>query len=224
MEAGVQTLQKKEAADARLAEAVRLLEEAKKVTKETVHRPPEEGVLEIESTPHADVQELIETIQMGDSDEATKRLSRIFKLQEEKILAFHRRNQEISEGQAIINSFNSSPQNGGFSDIVEDPFLLRMANGFIDERLRKGEQNSWALYESVGKEVREWKEKTISKPEKEEEIKITDDLAKRRDKKKKIDSIESASQKAILAEEDTEKSYSEAIAEMQAERGKIKEI
>ncbi len=181
--AGIRDMQKESAADERLRDAKELLKEVKALKSQ-----PED-----EETKKMSPKEIAYAIQYGTEEEAATAIEQIGASQNnvqpgvttedvEKIVTKTVETQNHSKD--IFDRFNLESDKGGFSDISEDPNLMNMAILNVNDRLKKGETNSWETYEKAGKDVRNW----LSKFQPEGKS----DFEEKKDKKQNIDTVKAA--------------------------------
>lgn len=240
---GIRALQKESAADARLEKAVKLLEEAKKTTSKEKESETDGGK---ETTTEEDFKELSkeidkkkiaeirEAIQYGDEEEADKAFTELIGLVTTTtrlpknvmtVEDYEKKEQEKQEKQ-IIDKFSLPPKEGGFKDIMDDPYLFAAVNVEVNKELAKGTPNGWDLYKSAGDKVREWRgtPKDENHLKKEAEKKAKDDLAEKRDKKAKAASAtKSVNAKTTTTKktEDKKESPQDIVMQMKKERGQL---
>jgi hypothetical protein len=210
LDAGKRTLQKESAADKRLEEATNLLKEAK------AQKPPEKDTDTGEESKKMTPKEIAHAIQYGTEDEAAAAIEQLNTMGRgetvtpEKIAEIAKKTvQETNNAEKIFTKFNAPEDKGGFKDLADDPYLRNLAIEKVNERLGKGEPNSWETYEAAGKDVRSWMAKF--KGEK-------DPFSDKKDKKKTIDNVKAAN--AVVNQKPIEKSQSasDVIEEMAASR------
>jgi hypothetical protein len=144
IEVGKRALQKELAADKRLEEATRLLNEAKQ-QRQTV-QPPKDA-----AKPAVDA-DVVKAIQYGTEEEAAKALGDLMgrnsATPEQIDQIVDQRVAQVMTQKDISTRFSTE-----FADVVKDPDLFEFARAKVQRRLDAGEPNTWATYEAAGKEV-----------------------------------------------------------------------
>lgn len=157
MDAGKRALQKESAADKRLEEATRLLKEA----KETKPPPEEPGDAEAPMT----AQEIAEALQYGTAEDAAKAIEQLNNqgrsnndaATPDKIKELVTQTvTETTNTKEIVSRFELPEDQGGYQDVIKDPYLREKAISIVNEKLASGEPNTWDTYAKAGDEVREW--------------------------------------------------------------------
>lgn len=178
-EAGIRALQKESAADKRLQEATKILEQAKESQKAL----PEVESDEPEYTP----EQLAHALQYGDDDEAVNAIKLILEGRKTEQVATPNR-EEVNQQIDIRTEFNEAVKEfkTEFSEIWNDPKLRELATQKERALREAGDNRPFAeVYKEVGTEIREWvgqfKEPTKS------------GLEKRKARKQSIDNVEGAS-------------------------------
>lgn len=248
-ETGKRSLQKDMAADKKLEEAGKILDDAKfeaqriideaklllaqKPIDQDQHpqntkRPDAEAI-------RAKTRELIETIQYGDSDEAAEALAKILELGVQTDGGNQRPNlsdvdvsttvEKVLDKREVTDKFYSPPDQGGYSDLLDDPDLFQMVNNKVNEKLKAGAPNKWATYQKAGDEVRDWVKK-ISGGDKESDDSnkdlstSKDDLQERREKKGQMaEPIKAAHTKQTFDKPVKAETAADIITEIRQSRG-----
>lgn len=240
-DAGIRALQKESAADSRLEEAVKLLKEAKQVKKaESKKEKTADEELADLGVDKKKISELREAIQYGEEEDATAAIEEMIRLGRggkpeipEGLMTIeeYEKLEKKKEENKIIEKFSLPPDKGGFSDIIDDPYLFAAHDAEVKAELRKGTPNTWELYESAGKKVREWrgtsKSETMEDVEKREkkeaaDQKAKDELAEKREKKAKAAGTTvagvNAKTETTKKKEAPEETVSDIITEMREAR------
>ena len=231
-DAGIRTLQKESAADSRLEEATKLLKDAKKVVKLPIKKEEDTATIETVEERKSRLaklrSEMIHATQYGSEEEAAIAVEKW----EEAIqtpAAQQATAITTEDVKNIINTvnlesrINASPEQGGYSDLMNNPILRAQTGALVDNLVEsgKGSYNSFETYKQAGDAIR-LIGSTLDPEYKAPEIKKSSDtFEQKREKKKSIDVIPTASQKAPIAseKEDREQTASEVIAEMRKQRG-----
>lgn len=218
-DAGVRSLQKESAAANRLREATKLLKEAKQTVK-----PPKDKDADEDDKGTLTTKEITHAIQYGTEDEAEAAIEQLNNMgrKEETVTPEDVKKiatdtvKESQDSEKIFNKFNLPEKEGGFDDLTKDPYLMSMAIAKVNERLKKGESNSWETYEEAGKEVREWVSGFSNTDVKEDK---ESDFDKKKDKKKNTDAVRAANVTKSSEDKDPKpKTATETIMEMQKNR------
>jgi len=155
LDAGKRTMQKETAADKRLEEATKLLNEAK-AQKELPQEDAQEGKPVVP-------KEIVQAIQYGTEEEAQEAVAQLIDMgrtkesvtPEDVETIVHNAVKAEANAKSIADRFALPEDKGGFSDIKEDPYLMNMAIEETNQLLASGEQNEWETYEKAGKKIRE---------------------------------------------------------------------
>lgn len=247
-DAGKRSLQKEMAADKKLEEAgresARIIEnakaEAQKLLDEAMSQKPT-TLKKTEDIPvdHEKIKqrsrELIETIQYGDADEAAEALAQI--LSESTIqrpllddkkgpdLDIPREIERAFDRREVLINVKLPPEQGGYSDLLEDPDLEAMYNNKINAKLKEGSPNKWDTYKQAGDEVRAWLKKIAGSDgnnEKKEGLSTegNDDLKNRREKKQQMaDPIRPAHTRQTTEKVEKPETAADIIADIRKSRG-----
>ena len=240
-DAGIRTLQKEAAADARLDEAVKLLKEAKEAAGKKVAIEDEPGKTDDElkeltkGIDKEKITKIREAIQFGDEEEADAALQELYSLaitanknsMPDNVLTIEKLEEIEKEktGKEVFRKFNLPPEKGGFSDIVNDRYLYAACKEDVQEELAKGTPNTWELYETIGKNIRQWRDQNIKKPNEDAETakqKAKDELEAKRQKKAKaagatITGVNAKTE--TINKEPKEQTVSDIVNEMRKSRG-----
>ena len=213
MEAGQRSLQKAMAADKRLEEATRILNEAKQMREQKPAPAPEPEITEDDK--NLFYKGLAEKVQYGSEEDVIDALKKLHTLNAHKTSGFDPNqlpgliDQQLNV-KMIQNRFNSPPDQGGFSDITSDPRLLNLASQMVNDALHKGVPNTWELYEAIGKDLRTWRTGNTAPSQ--------NGLAAKQEKKKTIDNVRPmAAPNKQVTEHDPE-SMQDVIEEMRKAR------
>jgi len=202
-DAGIRALQKESAADVRLEEAVKLLKEAKEtigkkgVGQDSDKKTGEELKQLTKGIDKEKISQIREAIQFGDEDDAQTALEELIGLVTDarstvpdNVMTVEKYKEIETEktAQEILRKFNLPPAQGGFSDITDDRYLYAACREDVQIELEKGTPNTWELYETVGKNIRQWRDKKVNaldvKADKEAATQqAKDELAAKREKK-----------------------------------------
>lgn len=237
-DAGIRTFQKESAADARLEETKKLLAEIKEL-KESLAKPameiPHDKKDAADSRTNA---ELLEAIRYGEDEEAEAAISLLRQRSGEtsvtpgdiEKMVDARLGQKSAE--TIWDSFQKSPEEGGYSDVVESNEALELAKVRVDQLVKagRGSLNDWETYQEAGDWARRAvlgvESKDTPKPEPNDPENIKEkltDLEEKRNKKRKITNINPASKtiEAKNKEEELtlEEARANAIDELRRHRG-----
>lgn len=231
-DAGIRTLQKESSADSRLEEATLLLKDAQKIvqTPVEVETPTQESDEDrkarlatlrstyVHATQYGSEEEAVDALEKWEEGLSVTTAQPATAVTEEQI-------KNIINKTALESRVNSSPEEGGFSDLMNNPVLRAQTGALVDTLVQsgRGSYDSFETYKTAGESVRligatldpEYKPPAVI-------ASSTDTFKDKRDKKKTIDVIPTASQKATITsgdDDDVEKSPSEIIAEMKEKRG-----
>lgn len=242
IDAGTRTLQKGSAADKRLKEATDLLNEAKK----TATAQPSKKDVDTEAETETETEDLdsetvdfdklegklVHAIQYGEDDDV-KAAVREFReaisknggkasgadVNEEVIVA---NVLSAIEGKTIIEKFKSPKDRGGFKDLTDNPRAYDLVRQEIDKMLEDGEPNKWETYQKAGTEIRKflgWEKEETPAKTKETKNETDPKLKDKQERKKEIDTIETAAAaKESTSEEEETKTPSDTIDEMRRSR------
>jgi hypothetical protein len=211
--------QKNSAADKRLADATRILEQAK--AQQIKPEPEKEPPPEIDEL--AVGKEFINSMMEGDEEKAlqawvkaTRKERNVptpedsTKLEEKLTSKVTQSVKQQIEAEAVLSQFQKD-----FPEIPADPYLAQLAETFWQEELNSGKGFGPGLQEA-GKRVRDWLgEKTGGK---QKDDTTTIHRAEKLDRKSGIDTIPGANVRATTVEEPVQNASS-IIAEMRKARG-----
>lgn len=165
-------IQKSSAADKRLAEATRLLEDAKKTT---LHKEPPQPPAKTSSEADVDKQ-LVESISKavlyGDEEQVTQAFAKILGkgrtvdptqtqgMTPQQVQSYVMETLAYEKGLRLLET---SPEQGGYADIYTDPVLkARFQQREAELRDVHQDKRSYAdLYKSIGDEIRQWRENLV---------------------------------------------------------------
>ena len=195
LEAGVRAMQKESAADKRLEEATRLLREVqtKYVAPQTEAAPPQ-----------WDDQTINYALQHGDEDQKAYAAKLWMERQQATPNIIKAQIMDEIEGNNATEWFASE-----YSDIVKDPYLLRLAVEAENDALRNGDTRPRKeRYKQFGDDLRAWKGGTTQT--------LTDKQTK---KSENVISLPTASVKREAQTEEKPKTASDIIEDMRKSRG-----
>jgi len=238
IDAGKRTFQKEAAADKRLEEATRLkkeVEELKKsMSKPSIKDVVDEDLKKIEDIPETDFEELqkkvTEAIQYGEDEDVSAAFGEIFKLigsagrgKEATAIdpeIIDRALEEKLTTREIARQFAKPREEGGFKDLKDEPRAYKLVVEEVDRLLNDGAPNDWETYQKAGEEIRKFLGWENSTPRRKVEPKV-DDLSKKRERKRVVDSLETASARveSPSKEEETEDRSSVIAAMAKARPG-----
>lgn len=226
------TFQKNEAADKRLAEATRLLREAQEAQLRaqtenalTNVKKPSDTANNTDTTSTATEdeaglgKEFLKSLFEGDEDKALAALTKLTAgrqasapILDEAELA--KKLTPAIKQQLVVESA-SDKFKADYPDIVGDPYLANVADGFLDSFIQEGKPFAEAL-EAAGKKTRDWlhEKAGVKKTEPERTTTRNEKL----DRKSAIDNVTGTTVKAVTNEEPVA-SASQTIAEMRKARG-----
>lgn len=251
VDAGKRTLQKETAADKRLEEATRLRKTAEELLAQAQKRadtsPEKKQVDGDKAQPQLTDAEFkakkkgwIQAIQYGEEAEAEAldemmdfmgrgttaatskdEVSKIVK----EYLEEREQVQRQSKWSGILKKFTAPVEEGGFSDLAEDPYLKNEVGKLVAQKIAAGEGDEWETYEAAGKEIRKRREEALN-PTPKPSKKTTVDLEERRAKKTGIDTVSGVNAKnkgkeSSEAEKTEEESRAEAIQDIMKARGQL---
>lgn len=172
LDAGVRTLQKEVAADKRLEEATRLLRVAQESQRELqrMQQPPQPSDQDVANA-------IAQALRQGDEAQAQAAISALLNAGRQQTIqpeAIHQIVAQEVEASAALNSFRSD-----FSDVVSDPYLMRLAVDLEDQRLARvaqGLEPNRPLVEAFkehGEAIRKWRGLTPNTMETKREAKAS---------------------------------------------------
>lgn len=179
IEAGKRTLQKETAADKRLEEATRILNEAKAQAENLSKYRPSSPDVDETSQPslETDAATLADTIVNGDKDEVAKALQKVLgatagrrmaedtpKMSQAEVYNMVRGALEV---QNAMELFKAEPEKGGYGDLYADPHLQKMVMD-KEEAITKTTPTLPATerLKQAATEVRQWRDSLIPKSDK----------------------------------------------------------
>lgn len=210
LKAGLATLQKQTAADERLEEAKRLLEEAR--SHKQISQPsgaPSSPDVDSPRQPELDAAAIAKSIMYGNDEEGQKAVEMLLGQVKEanqllkKLKGFDPDQifqyvNNMTDEREIYNEakrkFQSSPEQGGYADIWDDTQLRKMAFDKENELRSKGDKRPyWELFKAIGDEVRTWRDSLVQKH-------TPKTLENREEKKREAVVVKGASVKAVVPE------------------------
>jgi hypothetical protein len=188
LDAGKRTFQKESAADRRLEEATRLLNEARQRAPQPPVQPPVQDAEEEET----DLSSVVKAIQYGTEEEAAEALKKVLGAGQRKAAPTPDQVAEIAinrmRDEQILQQFLQPPDKGGFKDLTDDPYLYGQCVARVNLKRANGDtRTGFDLYKEVGDEVRAWRDGFVQKaaPSKSKQ-----------ERKRSMESLPSASAKA----------------------------
>lgn len=163
-------VQKHKAADKRLEEATQLLKDAKATRIPEPSTPPPEAP---SSTEDAELEkELTNAIVYGDEEQVAKAVKTLLGEGRRKEFATQTQNMSPEQIQGYVvetiafqngaRLLETSPEEGGFSDIWSDPVLKAEFQRREDVKRDNGDNRPYVeLYKEIGNEIREWQDNLI---------------------------------------------------------------
>lgn len=196
LEAGIRAVQKESTADKRLEEATRLLREV-----QTKYVAPQ---VEVAPSPQWDDQTINYALQHGDEDQKAYAAKLWMERQQATPHIIKAQIMDEIEGSNATEWFASE-----YSDIVKDPYLLRLAIEAENDALRNGDTRPRKeRYKQFGDDLRTWKGGT------------TQTLTEKQTKKSEnVISLPTASVKREAQTEQKPKTTSDIIEDMRRSRG-----
>lgn len=163
--------QKNGAADAKLAEASRILEDAKRKSatngadSEATQRDDRRGAQPSSDTSSEDdVANITKSLLYGTEEQVTQVVAKLLGRQkatpdQQQIRGLVAETIDFERAAALLET---PPDQGGYSDIKSDPMLLAMFQQREDKLRKEGDTRSYQeLYKSICSEIRTWKEELI---------------------------------------------------------------
>ena len=197
-EYGIRAMQKELAADRKLEEATRLLNEAK-----AKFAQPSQDV--VQQQPSNDAAELAKALQYGTEDDAVQ-----------AIKALQGRNMATPDQIAMMVDERVKFQNAvewfqsEYSEINQDPYLQQIAVNAEAQKRAQGDQRPFKeLYKEIGDEIMAWRAK-IAPPKA---------LADKQARKASVQTIPSASVRQTPSEPEKPESASDVVEQMRRARG-----
>ena len=227
IKAGLATLQKQTAADERLEEAKRLLEEAR-AARQPISQPSGASSSDVDHSrpPELDPAAIAKSIMYGNDEEATKAIRDLLgPVKEANQLATKRQDLDPQQIAQFVNEaydFNEAKRKfqlpadqGGYADIWDDPQLRQMAFNRENELMTKGDKRPyWERFKSIGDEVRTWRDSLIQKH-------TPKTLETREEKKREAVVVKGASAKAVVPETDRPPTREEVLNQMRKSRNQL---
>ena len=165
-------IQKMESADRRLAEATRLLEDAKRQAA-TPHKEPPQPPAEPSSDADAElIKSATEAVLYGDEEQVAKAFAKILSkgrtidptpmqgMNPQQVQSYVMETLAYEKGLRLLET---PPEQGGYADIYSDP-VLKARFQQREAELRDVHQDKRAyadLYKSIGDEIRQWRDELI---------------------------------------------------------------
>ena len=206
--AGTKALQKESAADARLAEATRLLKEAQQAKQ--IQRPSEEDVAARRASEDAEISQIVRAIQTGTEEEAAQALRYLMERQRttpEQIAT----TTEAQVQAILVQRETQSKFATSFPEVVKDQRLYSLAAQEVQRRLDSGEPNSWETYEAAGKEIESWFK--IQRPDNSMQAKA--------DKKREVVNLPSAGSKVPTKPDEKPETTQDILNELRKSRKQL---
>ena len=215
LDAGKRTLQKDSTADKRLEEATRLWREAKE-------QPSPDVALKEQIPDELDLarNEYVKAQQYGTEDEV---LAAFIKYEDVKAAKAQQSvapqpdiRMVVAEQLTthdIVNRFKRSPEDGGYSDLTDVPYLGQAVFNRVNEKMAKGlNGNDWNTYKEAGDEIRSELEAQFGT---KEEKTVKD----KKDKKRKLDTVKTVTKKTKAPPKDKPETTLSIIDDMKKARG-----
>jgi hypothetical protein len=180
LEAGIRTLQKDAAADKKLEEASILLREVREekerlsaarqtdteIPRTYVKEPDAANIKPGDEDIEAQLEQMEQAIRYGSEEEAREALRPLLEIKKQiastkmaevdpgKI--YQAVDERLTQAE-IIRKFSATPEQGGFADLNQHPYLRKMAAEAVDDLIKTGGKSGldWSTYEEAGKRVRE---------------------------------------------------------------------
>lgn len=206
--AGTRALQKESAAEARLAEATRLLKEAQQV--KPIQRPSQEDVAASRASEDAELSQIVRAIQAGTEEEAAQALRYLMERQRttpEQIAS----TTEAQVQAILVQRETQSRFATSFPEVVRDQRLYNLAAQEVQRRLDSGEPNSWETYEAAGKEIESWFK--IQRPDNSMQAKA--------DKKREVVNLPSAGSKVPIKPDEKPETTQDILNELRKSRKQL---
>lgn len=205
IEAGIRAKQKESAADSRLEEATRILNEARQEAAKLQTPPPDKGADKSQSdgSEAINTAKILNAIRYGTEDEAQDALKQLMEsgrsdathddqMTRDEVLSFV--NEKAAFDKALAD-FQKSPEQGGFSDLWADPTLRKLVIQKESELRENGDNRSYSeVYTEIGTQVREWRDKLTGKQ-------ADNDFSKRQERKEENKPIKGGNKRASTAED-----------------------
>lgn len=175
LESGIRTMQKESSADQRLAEATQLLKEAKEqklpstdvTTTNNDSKPSSVDATKLAETMiNGNVEEVADAIQQlvgAGRNDSENLATQVQGMDRSEVYGFV---QDSLNLEKAMKKFKDSPENGGFSDLYNDPTLQKMVLDKEQELTESGDKRPYLeRLTDAATEVRSWRE-GISTPTK----------------------------------------------------------
>jgi hypothetical protein len=215
--------QKNGAAEKRLEEATRLLTEARQRAEvpplefdQTQKKSNTEGS-ELPSVGGDQAKELVAALFEGDEEKAVAAMSRIVGGRSDPTLDINQLTAQLAPAikQQLIVESALEEFGKAYADIVADPYLASMADGFLAEAQKDPEKSFAESLETAGQKTRDWlKSKGVVTTQPNPTIDRNEKLAR----KESMDRIPALQTRATTTEP-VEESRSDVILQMQRARG-----
>jgi hypothetical protein len=244
LEAGKQTLQKERAADRRLQEAELKRQEAERFLQSAKQQKPEidkvaekekleaqqkDSLAELKKSIEKARADHIKAINYGEEDEVLKAAqdyeAAIEAYNDAKYGASKNIDYDTVVNEVVTRSkyadiqsrLSKAPDEGGYADIYENPYLRGWASEEVNRLISDGAPDEWATYQKACEKVREqlgWAKQDGDNGKKPKE---TPTLGQKVTRKERIDNLDTASGRQETVTE-REESPSEVIAKMRKAR------
>lgn len=164
-------IQKSAAAEKRLAEATRLLEDAKRQAATLHEKPPQPPVKPSSETDDAEfIQSAAKALLYGDEEQVTQTIKAILGkgrsdptqsgITPERVASYVDEKLAFRDGMRLLET---PPEQGGYADVYSDP-VLKARFHQREAELRDVQQDKRPyveLYKSIGEEIRAWRDNLI---------------------------------------------------------------
>lgn len=194
LQAGIATLQKERAADEKLRIAAEK-ERAADLRQEELNKQFEQREKELSEM---DAETLTSKLTSLDDDEVKEAVSDLIGRTKATQPTGVNPNEvnELVEFQLAMKDFTKPADQGGYGDLMNDPYLKNMVISKESEKRDSGDDRPYAeVFAECGNEVRNWMTSIGGNPQQNDSTqdKQTDELEQRRKKAAEIDSIKGTS-------------------------------